>query len=134
MSDGVDIEWGNDQSPADLVAKFEEFDRVLEENLEDAMNTVVTKIAADASEKAPYETGWLSGHIRGIVVGWANKVLVGAVGTNVYYAPFQEYGDEKYDVSFEGSSYLRDALKENRDWAYEQFENAVEETVEKVFG
>jgi hypothetical protein len=134
MSDGVEIGWGRGQSPEDLAAKFEEFDRRLEDNLEDAMDTVVKTIAAEASKKAPYETGWLSGHIRGIVIGWANEVLEGAVGTNVHYAPYQEKGNEEFDVPFDPNPYLQPALDENKDWAYEQYEQAVEETVEQVFG
>lgn len=129
MSDGVAVDWDSGQSPEDLVAKFDRFERVLEDNLESAMNTVVTKIAADASERAPYETGWLSSNIRGVVMGWANDVLKAMVGTSVYYAEFQERGT-RYMAA---NPYLGPALDDNEQWAYEQFENAVEESVQQVF-
>lgn len=134
MSDGVTLEWDSGQSPEELASKFDRLNGVIEGNLDEAMNTVVTKIAADASRKAPYETGWLSSNIRGVVVGWVGEVLEGAVGTKVYYAPYQEYGDEEFDVEFEGSEYLQDAIEENRQWAFEQFEQAIQDAVDEVFG
>lgn len=129
MSDSVTFEWDSNASPEDLAAKFEELDDVVEEKLEDTMDDVVKQIAADASRKAPYETGWLSSHIRGIVLGWVGEVLQGAVGTNVHYAPYQEHGTRYMDPN----PYLQPAIEENRDWAFEQFEAAVQESVNEVF-
>lgn len=125
--------WKAGQSPKALEDKLDELDDALDENLEEAMNDVVKKIAADASRKAPYESGWLSSHIRGIVLGWVGEVLEGAVGTNVYYGPFQEYGQEEYDVDFTANPYLRPAIDDNREWARKQFEQAVEDAVNEVF-
>lgn len=133
MSDAVTFDWDKGKSPEELAAKFDRLDDAIEDHLEDAMDTVTTKIAADASRKAPYETGWLSGNIRGIVVGWAGDVLEGAVGTNVYYGEYQEYGQEKFDVHFTANPYVRPAIEENREWAYQQFEDAIEDAVDEVF-
>lgn len=133
MSDGVEFDWDAGESPEELAAKLERLDEVLEEKIEDAVNTIVTKIAADASSKAPYRDGWLSGHIRGVVLGWVGNVLEAVVGTKVEYGPYQEYGDDKFDVEFEANPYLRPAIRENRDWAYEQLEDAIEDAHDEVF-
>lgn len=129
MSDGVTLEWDGD-SPEELAAKFEELDRRVEANLEDAMDRVVTKIAADASRRAPYETGWLSSNIRGIALGWVGQILEGAVGTNVDYGKFQEEGTRYMDPN----PYLETAIEENRQWAFEQFEQAIQDAQNEVFG
>lgn len=153
MSD-VTIEWDGDD-PEELAAKFEEFDRAVEDNLEDAMNTVVKQIAADASEKAPYKTGWLSSNIRGIALGWVGEVLEGAVGTNVHYAPHHEYGTDPYTITgdplafedggdtafassvrhpgIEPTPFLHPAIDENREWALGKFEQAVQDASDEVF-
>lgn len=125
--------WKAGQSPKALEDKLDELEDALDEHLEDAMDDVVKKISADASRDAPYESGWLSSHIRGIVLGWVGEVLEGAVGTNVYYGPFQEYGQEEYDVDFTANPYLRPAIDDNREWARKQFEQAVEDAVNEVF-
>lgn len=130
MSDGVEFDWDSGKSPESLAGKFGELDDVLEDKLEDTMETVVTKIAADASRKAPYETGWLSSHIRGIVLGWVGEVLEGEVGTNVEYGKFQEEGTRYMDPN----PYLEPAIEDNRQWAFEQFEETVQEAVNEVFG
>lgn len=130
----VSFEWDSGQSPEELATKLDRLDDAIEDNLEEAMNTVVTKIAADASREAPYETGWLSSNIRGVVVGWVGEVLEGAVGTKVYYGEFQEYGQERFDVDFIANPYLRPAIEENRQWAFEQFEQALADAVDEVFG
>lgn len=134
MPDGVEFGWTSGRSPKNLEDKLDQLNDAIEEHLDDAMDTVVTTIAADASQKAPYKSGWLSSQIRGVVVGWAGDVLEGAVGTNVYYGPFQEYGQERYDVHFTANPYIRPAIEENREWAHDQFEQAVEDAVNEVFG
>lgn len=125
----VTLEWESGQSPEELAAKFEELDRAVEDKLESAMNTVVTKIAADASRRAPYKTGWLSSNIRGIVLGWVGQVLEGAMGTNVEYGRYQEEGTRYIDPN----PYLEPAIEENRQWAFEQFEAAIQDAVDEVF-
>lgn len=158
MSDGVELDWDKGSSPEELAAKFEELDDAVEDHLEDAINTVVTKIAADASENAPYETGWLSSNIRGIVVGWAGAVLSAAVGTNVDYGKWQEEGTDPYTIEtsdgalhfedggedvfvksvshpgLEPNPYLEPAIRDNREWANEQYEQAIQAAVDEVFG
>lgn len=128
MSDGVTVEWEG-TSPEELAAKFDKLDKEIEENLETAMDDVVEQIAADASRRAPYETGWLSSNIRGIVLGWVGQVLEGAVGTNVDYGKFQEEGTRYMDPN----PYLGPAIEENRQWAFNQFEEAVQNAVDEVF-
>lgn len=155
----VTFGWKSGRSPEALERKFDRLDDAIEENLEDAMDTVVTKIAADASQNAPYETGWLSGHIRGIVLGWVGDVLEGAVGTNVEYGQYHEEGRDSFTIKPEDAEYLhfkvngnwvrtksvehpgieknpflQPAIDENRDWAEEQFEQAIEDAVNEVFG
>lgn len=130
MSDDVDFNWDSGKSPAELAAKFDELDDVVEEKLEEAMTTVVLKIEADASRKAPIDTGNLRGSIEGIVLGWVGEVLEAAVGSPVEYSQYQEFGTRYMDPN----PYLEPAIEENRDWAYEQFEAAIQESVNEVFG
>lgn len=129
MPDGVTFEWTSGRSPKALEDRLDRLDDAIEEHLDDAMETVVTKIAADASRKAPYKTGWLSSNIRGIVLGWVGEVLEGAVGTNVEYGKYQEEGTQYMDPN----PYLQPAIDENRDWAFEQFEAAIQDAVNEVF-
>lgn len=134
MTDGVEFGWDSGQDPEAVAAKFERLDDVVEDKLEDVVETIVTKIAADASRKAPYETGWLSGNIRGVVLGWVGDVLEAVVGTNVEYGAYQEFGDDRFDVAFEANPYIRPAIRENRDWAHEKIEDAIEDAHDEVFG
>lgn len=150
----VDFEWESGNSPEDLAAKFEAFDSALDRHLESAMENVVTKIAGDASEKAPYETGNLSSKIRGRVLPVMNNVVKGVVGTNVKYAEFVHDGTAPHTIkgsplAFESGGetqfattvqhpgtdpnpFLERAVKENRDYAREQFEEAIQDAADEV--
>lgn len=127
MADTVEHSWDGG-SPDELVKQFEKFEKELDRQLRDAMNRVVKKIAGDAAEKAPYDTGYLSSHVRGRVVGIMNEVLKGIVGTNVDYGLYQEEGTR----DMEANPYLEPAIEENREWAGRQFEQAVEKAAERT--
>lgn len=156
MSDGVDFDWDSGQSPEKLAAKFEELDDVVEDKLEVAMTRVVAKIERDAKQKAPVDSGTLKSSIQGIVLGWVGEVLEGEVGTRLEYAEFVEEGTDPHTITgsplhFESGTedvfatsvqhpgtepnpFLEPAVEENQQWAFEQFEGAVQDAVDEVFG
>lgn len=119
MSD-VDVEW-SDGSPEDIAARISRLDDALQDELEKAMKDIVQKIAADAARLAPVDEGTLRSSIRGIVLPMMQGVVKGAVGSNVSYAPHQEFGTE----DMEPNSYLRPAIEANRDYVIERTEEAI---------
>lgn len=155
MSDDVDFNWESGKSPEELAAKFGELDDVVEDKLEDAMTRVVAKIEADAKRNAPVDTSNLRGSIQGIALGWIGNVLEGVVGTNVEYAEFVEEGTDSHTITgdplhfkvggedvfatsvqhpgTDPNPFLEPAVENNRDWAYDQYEEAIEEAVDEVF-
>ena len=63
-----------------------------------------------ASENAPYDTGRLSGSITHVIDAGEQAVYV---GSNLFYAPYQELGTSTYAGWNGGKGYLRPAASEN---------------------
>lgn len=63
-----------------------------------------------ASENAPYDTGRLSASITHVIDAGEQAVYV---GSNLFYAPYQELGTSTYAGWNGGKGYLRPAASEN---------------------
>ena len=63
-----------------------------------------------ASENAPYDTGRLSASITHVIDAGEQAVYV---GSNLFYAPFQELGSSTYKGWNGGKGFLRPAATEN---------------------
>ena len=75
-----------------------------------------------AADKAPVDTGRLkSSFTHQVGDGYVD------VGTNVEYAPYQEYGTKK---NIEGKHFLRDAVEKHTD----EYKDIAERILQGVFG
>lgn len=93
----------------------------------DAMRDSVLIIDRGAKQNAPVDTGRLRASITPGVSS-AGDDVEGVVGTNVYYAPFQEFGTRR---GLKGKRYMQRAFESNQDWIIKRFERAVNQVVEK---
>jgi len=81
----------------------------IEDRLEVNMNKAVTLVHHDATNNAPVKTGTLKRSLT-MRVESEDKFLVGIVGTNLFYAPYQEFGTSRMPAH----PYLFPALEKNR--------------------
>lgn len=76
-----------------------------------ALEAIGLEAETDVMMKAPKDTGRLAASITHRVQG--DKSV--AIGTNVEYAIYQEFGTSKMDAANGGSGYLRPAINNNLD-------------------
>lgn len=93
----------------------------------DAMRDSVLIIDRGAKQNAPVDTGRLRASITPAITS-SGEDVEGVVGTNVYYAPFQEFGTRR---GLKGKRYMQRAFEDNLDKIKKRFERAVNEVVEK---
>ena len=88
--------------------------KLVGEALERAILAGLEEIGLDcehiASENAPYDTGLLSGSITHAIDAGEPAVYV---GSNLFYAGYQELGTSTYEGWNGGKGYLRPAATEN---------------------
>ena len=123
MGGGVDI--GN---LAALNAKLSLLRSALPDAEEAKMKRIVLQIERDAKKKAPVDTGNLRGSIASRVIRNTDGEVTGVVGSNVKYAPFQEFGTSK----MEAQPYLRPAVEENREKIRELLGEGISDTIEEA--
>lgn len=111
----TELEW-EDLTPEELSEKFEDFQDDLMEELESALEDVVLKAEREAKHRVNVDTGRLRSSIESTARQISETIVEGLIGSNVYYAPFQEVIDP----------YLRPAIEENLDYAEERIKEAVE--------
>lgn len=93
----------------------------------DAMRDSLLVIERGAKQNAPVDTGRLRASITPVITS-SGEDVEGVVGTNVYYAPFQEFGTKR---GLKGKRYMQRAFEDNLDKIKKRFERAVNEVVEK---
>lgn len=84
-----------------------------------AMKKATLIVERDAIIFAPRETGHLKNHITSRVKVMDRYLVKGTIGTNVEYAPFQEFGTHG---RMKFTPFLRPAIEKNR------------ETIKRIFG
>ena len=79
----MDVEWDfTDNSP--------EFKAAVKEGVRKAVKMIAMQGASNVADLAPVDTGRLKGSISG-----KSNADTAIIGTNVYYAPYLEYGTYK---------------------------------------
>ncbi len=91
-----------------------------------AMRDVTLMVTRGAKINAPVDTGRLRASITPEIRATSNEV-VGVVGSNVVYAPFQEFGT-RY---MKGRFYLTRAFEAAKEFIIHRFDRALHEIVEK---
>lgn len=94
-----------------LKRAFASSPRIVREHLKDVVGTVAYTIEGKAKVNAPHQTSALRGsiHTEGPKVGVGGDIEA-IVGTNVRYAPYQEYGTGIYAEPPEGVSAKRQPI------------------------
>ena len=110
---------------ASFIAHFNNADKHVHESIRLAMEKVVKKIEADAKRNAPVKTGTLR---RSITSRVEEGGKLGKVGTNLPYAPYQEYGT----IYIEGKHYMENAYTANREYAITIFKNEAKKGLAKA--
>lgn len=122
MAGDMSFEWDGGQSPAALEAKLEAFESALDQRLYEAMETLVLMVESSARQNAPVDSGRLRSSISSQVSRTAASVIEGEIGSNVEYAPYQEFGTSEMGAQ----PYLRPAFAAHQS----DFRRLVEEAVE----
>jgi len=91
------------------------------------MKRIVLQIERDAKSIAPVDTGNLRASIESRVIRNNDGKITGVVGSNVKYAPFQEFGTSKMGAQ----PYLRPAVEKNRETVRELLGEGFNDAVER---
>ncbi|QCW03568.1 HK97-gp10 family putative phage morphogenesis protein [Natrinema pallidum] len=117
----VTFEWDG-LAPDELVGVFDALNDELQSELKSAATDIGVRIRGTAQRLAPVDEGRLESSLEHVVEQLAQHRLRVVVGTNVEYAPYQEFGTAVMDAQ----PYLRPALEEEKDWIVDRVETAVE--------
>jgi HK97 gp10 family phage protein len=98
-------------------------------NVEIAVTKGALKIEAGAKRRAPVDTGYLRESINHRLE-FSEDETVAIIGTNVDYAPHQEFGTEKMPPQ----SFLRPSLEEEIEGIKEDIKAALIKDVKDGFG
>lgn len=122
------IEW--DIEPVEVSENFDEFQRVLASELEEALEDVVDTVGSEAQANAPVDTGRLRDEISWQVERIAEALIEGQIESGAPYSAFVEFGT----IYMEPNSFMSPALDGNRDWIVQRVETAIENAIQRVFG
>jgi HK97 gp10 family phage protein len=109
----------------ELTERLETINDELKSELNEAIEEVSESIRDDAKQAAPVDTGTLMRSIKSVLESMGTYIAKGIVGTNVEYAPYQEFGTQK----MQAQPYLRPALDRNRSYIIQRLEEAVQNVV-----
>lgn len=115
----VDLEW--ETEPGEIAARFRDLERALDRRMGDAADDAGARLRGAAQTRAPVDTGRLQSSIEEAVERIGRAVVRVALGTNVHYAPHQEFGTK----FMEAQPFLRPALDAEIDWIIDRFETAI---------
>lgn len=124
----VTFDWKTGRDPDAFMRRLAAFQAVLGERLESAMEKAVQLVEREAKERAPIDTGNLRASIASEVRTDVESAVQGIVGSNVEYAPFQEFGTSKMGAS----PFLQPAIEANRKQILDLFMRAVHEAAAAV--
>jgi len=160
MSVELDLSQG-DLTPQELLKALDRLPDALNGQLGQAARDIGERIAGDARENAPSDTGQLGSSNESVVSAVGGTLVEVHVGTNLEYAAPQEFGadpffpppsalrdwarrvlgdaDAAYPVArsisetgIEEKRFLRDAFENNIQWAADRINDAVEAALREV--
>lgn len=109
----------------DKVNKFvKQFPSLVETKITQAIWRTGLRVEGDAKKQAPYETGTLRRSINTQKPVKSGKMIKGKVGTNITYAPHQEYGTKR---GIRPKRYLSGAVEMNRGFFSDEMKRAAQD-------
>lgn len=115
------LEWDGDE-PEDLERRFQTFQQILPEHLEEASEELGFRVEATAKRLVNVDTGRLRADIGHEIERIGEHIVRTEIGSNVEYAEPQEIDHP----------YLRPAIEEHRDTIEERFGEALETAWEEA--
>ena len=120
------IRWKTGQGPTNFARKLLKLESAVEARIQRAMGEAALLIERRAKEYAPVgETGNLRASIAHVVNRMGRDTVKAVIGSNVEYAPYQEFGTYKMAAQ----PFLRPALENSRDEIEDIFATAYREAV-----
>lgn len=101
----------------------ENLDEILKEAILDGCIQSTNEVMNSAVENCPVDTGNLRNSIHSNI---NEEEVHGEVGTNVEYAPYQEFGTSKMKAANNGKGIFRPALYDNADLILKIFNSAIQ--------
>lgn len=120
--------WSGDLDPDELAERLSDLESAITSELESAADDIGVRIQSSAAMGAPVDEGRLRSSIERVVEKAGEYIVSVVVGSNVEYAPFQEFGT----IFMSAQPFLRPALEENKSWIIERLETAVEDAFVSV--
>jgi len=97
--------------PALFIRQLQSLDGAVTSHLQTAMGEIAQLVERRAKELAPVDTGTLRASIGHVVNRMGRDAITAIIGSDVEYAPYQEYGTYKMAAQ----PFLRPALEQSRD-------------------
>lgn len=119
------IRWKTGQGPTNFARKLLKLESAVEARIQKAMGEAALLIERRAKEYAPVDTGTLRASIGHVVNRMGRDTVKAVIGSNVEYAPYQEFGTYKMAAQ----PFLRPALENSRDEIEDIFATAYREAV-----
>jgi len=113
----VTIEWENGQGPDDFADAVEEFAETVHDELLDEFEPMMESIREEVQNLAPVDTGKLRDSYEEDVERLTDRVR-GRVGTDVEYAPFQEFLEFGIEHLAPGLELAKDILENHVEKAW----------------
>ena len=101
------------QDASDLVMAFRDYGNRFDDALDAGIEAACLFVESEAKKLSPVDTSLLKNSITHTQRKTPNGVS-GFVGTNVEYAPFQEFGTSRQEAANNGSGFLTPALNDNK--------------------
>lgn len=119
------IRWKTGKGPQNFSRSLTKLEAGVLASIKQAMGEAALVIETTAKRLAPVDTGTLRSSIGHVVNRMGRHAVKAVVGSNVEYAPHQEYGTYK----MEAQPFLRPALENNRKRIIRIFEGAYQAAV-----
>lgn len=121
----IEFDWESGHAPDDMQEDLQEFEGVLDDELEAAAGRVAEAIHDDVEVLAPVDTGQLRDSYEDEVKQVMEKVIEARVFSDVEYAPYQEFMDI-------GTPHVGPALEKNKATLEAEAEAAWNNAVQEV--
>lgn len=122
-SDG--FRWKTGQGPRNFARKLLKLEAAVQARIQQAMGEAALAIEKRAKELVAVDTGTLRASIGHVVNRMGRDTVKAVIGSNVEYAPYQEFGTWKMAAQ----PFLRPALEQCRSEIENIFESAYREAV-----
>jgi HK97 gp10 family phage protein len=112
----------------ELGDKLQAIRGALKKELNKALEDTAEVVRDTAQQNAPVDTGTLMNSIEMVLENLGTYMAEAAVGTDLHYAPYQEFGTYK----MQAQPYLRPAFDNNKSYIINRFEEAIKSAASQV--